>query len=155
VSQVLPDGVPTIAMATWLKHHLHVTKRKDDEPEGSTAFNQGNTVLPEALDFDRDLVDGESIRGEDLVAWVTMGNWHLPVAEDSPTTTTPGNRLSWVLKPFNFHDEDAGTDIGNIRLLSPDSGGKALDTNPLYTNTETYGDGCLRPVSNATYTRWQ
>lgn len=33
-----------------------------------------------------DYIDGDSVRRKDLVAWVSAGTWHVPVAEDAPNT---------------------------------------------------------------------
>uniref|UniRef100_A0A8C6RR18 Amine oxidase n=1 Tax=Nannospalax galili TaxID=1026970 RepID=A0A8C6RR18_NANGA len=43
---------------------------------------------------------------QDLVAWVTASFLHIPHAEDIPNTVTVGNRVGFLLRPYNFFDED-------------------------------------------------
>lgn len=43
---------------------------------------------------------------QDLVAWVTTSFLHIPHAEDIPNTVTVGNRVGFLLQPYNFFDED-------------------------------------------------
>ena len=43
---------------------------------------------------------------QDLVAWVTASFLHIPHAEDVPNTVTLGNRVGFLLRPYNFFDED-------------------------------------------------
>ena len=153
VSLMIPETDPVMKIATWLKHHMRVTQRKDDEAVGSISFDQGSTVYV-PVDIDRDYANGESVRNVDLVAWVGVGNWHWPVSEDAPTSTTPANRLAWVLKPSNFNNEDAAMNVANMRILTPDKDGNAIDRNPMYVDTASLPDGCTRFVKNHTNSRW-
>ncbi len=43
---------------------------------------------------------------QDLVAWVTLGTFHVPHSEDVPIVTSPGVQLHFFLLPFNYFDED-------------------------------------------------
>lgn len=43
---------------------------------------------------------------QDLVAWVTASFLHIPHAEDVPNTVTVGNGVGFLLRPYNFFDED-------------------------------------------------
>lgn len=47
-----------------------------------------------------------SLFPQDLVAWVTASFLHIPHAEDVPNTLTLGNRVGFLLRPYNFFDED-------------------------------------------------
>lgn len=51
---------------------------------------------------------------QDLVAWVTASFLHIPHAEDIPNTVTVGNSVGFLLRPYNFFDEDPS-------ILSPGS----------------------------------
>ncbi|CAM9741264.1 unnamed protein product, partial [Phaeothamnion confervicola] len=72
------------------------------------------------LDFEADILDGDAIRNKDLVVWVSVGGFHIPTSEDAPSTPTAGGTHTWVLRPYNFFDEDASTDMGSTRLFRPD-----------------------------------
>ncbi len=57
---------------------------------------------------------------QDLVAWVTLGSFHIPRTEDVPITTTPGNGLHFFILPYNFFPEDPSlASRDNIRV-TPD-----------------------------------
>ncbi len=57
---------------------------------------------------------------QDLVAWVTLGSFHIPRTEDLPITTTPGNGLHFFILPYNFFPEDPSlASRDNIRV-TPD-----------------------------------
>lgn len=43
---------------------------------------------------------------QDLVAWVTLGFYHIPHTEDVPNTPTVGTETSVLLLPFNYFPED-------------------------------------------------
>lgn len=53
-----------------------------------------------------DFINNETLLGEDLVAWVTASFLHIPHAEDVPNTVTVGNSVGFLLRPYNFFDED-------------------------------------------------
>ena len=55
------------------------------------------------------LADGESIVGEDLVAWVTLGKEHLPRTEDLPLISNFGTYFDLV--PQNMHRVNAAMDV--------------------------------------------
>ncbi|XP_015284350.1 PREDICTED: retina-specific copper amine oxidase-like, partial [Gekko japonicus] len=48
-----------------------------------------------------------------LVAWVNVGFLHIPHAEDIPNTVTIGNEVGFILRPYNYFDEDPS-------IFSPD-----------------------------------
>lgn len=51
---------------------------------------------------------------QDLVAWITLGFLHIPHAEDIPNTATLGNVVGFLLRPYNYYDDDPS-------MYSPDS----------------------------------
>ena len=87
---------------------------------------------------------------QDLVAWVTVGFLHIPHAEDIPNTTTPGNSVGFLLRPFNFFPEDPSLASRDLIIVRP------LENGSTYTQSwmpEEEGD-CLKPPSfsyNGTY----
>eukprot|EP01023_Acetabularia_acetabulum_P004614 TRINITY_DN1195_c0_g1_i3.p1 TRINITY_DN1195_c0_g1~~TRINITY_DN1195_c0_g1_i3.p1 ORF type:complete len:860 (+),score=136.35 TRINITY_DN1195_c0_g1_i3:914-3493(+) len=81
--QVLSEGHPFLQAAAWTKYHLAVTKRKEDEQSIMAA--KYDWYLPQTPVVSlNDYINGESIRDEDLVAWVNVGVQHLPHSEDVP-----------------------------------------------------------------------
>ncbi|NXG64607.1 AOC1 oxidase, partial [Hemiprocne comata] len=87
------------------RYHLAVTRHHEDEPSSSSIYNQNNPWDP-PVSFQAFISDDENIEDQDLVAWVTVGFLHVPHAEDIPNTATPGNAVGFLLRPFNFFDED-------------------------------------------------
>jgi diamine oxidase len=52
-----------------------------------------------------------------LVAWITLGQHHIPHTEDLPIVQTPGTDVSFLLLPFNFFHEDPSIGIrDNVRI---------------------------------------
>ena len=56
-----------------------------------------------------DTLDGESLEGEDLVAWVTVGKEHLPRTEDLPLISNFGSYFDLV--PWNVHPVNGAMDV--------------------------------------------
>ncbi|KAF8316633.1 amine oxidase catalytic domain-containing protein [Clavulina sp. PMI_390] len=104
--------------ANWAKHNLAVTKRKENEPSSSSAWNHHLPGAP-PVDFER-FFDGESLDQEDIVAWINIGMHHIPQAEDSPNTRTNTASSSFILSPLNFHDYDVSMDSSNAVLMDQD-----------------------------------
>jgi hypothetical protein len=63
------------------------------------------------------ITPGESIRHQDLVLWVTSGLMHFPGAEDAPVTPTTGTGMGFLLRPFNYFDENAAIDLADVVYL--------------------------------------
>ncbi|XP_071590549.1 LOW QUALITY PROTEIN: diamine oxidase [copper-containing] [Heliangelus exortis] len=103
--RVLPRGCQEERGISWARYHLAVTRHHEDEPSSSSIYNQNNPWDP-PVTFESFIRDNESIEDQDLVAWVTVGFLHVPHAEDIPNTATPGNAVGFLLRPFNFFDED-------------------------------------------------
>lgn len=74
--------------ADWSRYQVAVTQRHEAEQYSSSIFNQAVPSQP-LVDFGS-FINGESIRGQDLVVWVATGLVHIPGAEDAPSTPTSG-----------------------------------------------------------------
>lgn len=112
-----PDYAP-MNHAGWARQQLAVTKYKDGERFSSMHYDQ-NTPTQPCLNFST-YMDGESLVDTDIVAWVTIGQHHVPTAEDGPTTATPGHRISFVLHPYNFFDYDPSMDASDVVFIDID-----------------------------------
>jgi diamine oxidase len=86
----------------FTKYNLAVLQRKEDEPV-STGRVDANRMSDPEVSLD-DFIDGESIVDEDLVAWISYSNIHLPIVEDKPMTNMV--HMGIVFKPANFADEN-------------------------------------------------
>lgn len=104
--QILPMGTGVENGMSWARYQLAVTKYKDEEETSSSIYCQNDPVNP-VLNFQKYIDDDESIRDEDLVAWITVGKQHIPHSEDCPSTATTGNQLVFYILPYNYFDEDA------------------------------------------------
>mgnify|MGYP001793576380 CR=1 FL=1 len=112
-----PETWPLVNGAAWSLHQLVVTKRKESEDRSSCIYNQADPYSP-VVKFKEFYEDNDSIRNEDLVAWVTTGSLHIPHSEDIPNTATVSNTFGFFIRPFNYFDEDpsiASTDGVFIR----------------------------------------
>ncbi|CAK7290207.1 amine oxidase [copper-containing] 2 [Vulpes vulpes] len=89
---------------SWGRYQLVVTRRKEEESQSSSIYYQNDIWTP-TMAF-ADFINNETLLGEDLVAWVTASFLHIPHAEDVPNTLTLGNRVGFLLRPYNFFDED-------------------------------------------------
>nr|XP_008517388.1 PREDICTED: retina-specific copper amine oxidase isoform X3 [Equus przewalskii] len=89
---------------SWGRYQLVVTRRKEEESQSSSIYYQNDIWTP-TMAF-ADFINNETLLGEDLVAWVTASFLHIPHAEDVPNTVTVGNRVGFLLRPYNFFDED-------------------------------------------------
>ncbi|XP_063411542.1 putative amine oxidase [copper-containing] [Mytilus trossulus] len=95
---------------SWSQYQVAVTKYKDSEPSSSNMFAHSNNPV---FNFQQFIDDNENIVDEDLVAWVTMGMYHITHKEDIPVTHTPGMSRSFYLTPFNYFDESPGMSVNN------------------------------------------
>ncbi|WVW86168.1 hypothetical protein I302_108209 [Kwoniella bestiolae CBS 10118] len=102
----------------WAKHHLAVSRRKDEEPSSSSMWNINLPGKP-AVDFGK-LFDGESIDQEDLVVWINLGTHHIPRSEDSPNTLTNVATSYILLTPWNYNDADVSLESRNSVILNKD-----------------------------------
>ncbi|XP_036123699.1 retina-specific copper amine oxidase isoform X2 [Molossus molossus] len=97
-------GNQTNAWGHQRGYQLAVTRRKEEESQSSSIYYQNDIWTP-TIAF-ADFINNETLLGEDLVAWVTASFLHIPHAEDVPNTVTVGNRVGFLLRPYNFFDED-------------------------------------------------
>ncbi|XP_042312271.1 membrane primary amine oxidase-like isoform X2 [Sceloporus undulatus] len=97
---------------SWERYKLAVTKRKENEPYSTSIYNLVDPWSP-SVAF-ADFINNETIVNQDLVAWITTGFLHIPHAEDIPNTATLGNELGFLLRPYNYFDDDPS-------MYSPDS----------------------------------
>ena len=102
-------------MFSWSLYQLAVAKYKN-ETRSSSVYNQHSPTVPQ-LDFRKFLEDNDDIRDEDLVAWVTIGGFHVPHSEDVPNTATAGNTARFFIRPFNYFEEDPSMGSTNAVLM--------------------------------------
>lgn len=95
-----------------MKYSFAATKRKEDEAHSSSVYGQANLAKPP--NSVTDYIDGDNIRNQDVVAWVTSGLYHIPISEDAPVTPTTGNMLSFTLVPFNWANDNPATDMADM-----------------------------------------
>lgn len=105
----------------WAKHHLSVTRRRENEPSSSSMWN-GNLPGRPPVDFYK-FFNNESIAQEDLILWANLGTHHIPRAEDSPNTLTNVATSYLLLVPWNFNDYDVSMESHNSVLVNSDGGG--------------------------------
>ena len=107
VGQALPDDHPFVLASAFSKYALAVTKRKESERRATSVYDLFGPAEPYvSLDT---FLDGESIDGEDLVAWVNLGKEHLPRTEDVPLISNFGTYFD--LLPRNVHKVNAAMDV--------------------------------------------
>jgi primary-amine oxidase len=96
----------TFKRAYWVQKNLWVTRYKRDE-----IFASGLPVNQSApwLGLPEYISDNESLAGQDVVAWATMGFHHVPMAEDWPVMPSKVDEI--VLKPRNFFDRNPAIDL--------------------------------------------
>lgn len=75
-------------------NHVHIPK----EPDGHAG------VPPQPMNFSS-YINGESVRNQDLVNWVTLGAFDVPTSESAPLTSINGRSLSFWLLPYNYFDQ--------------------------------------------------
>ncbi|XP_075771715.1 diamine oxidase [copper-containing] [Pelodiscus sinensis] len=103
--RLLPRGWAEEPGVAWARYQLAVTRHHEKEATSSSLYAQHDPWQP-TVDFESFIRNDENIENQDLVAWVTVGFLHIPHAEDVPNTATPGNVVGFLLRPFNFFDED-------------------------------------------------
>jgi len=94
---------PFAASATFARRHLAVAKRKDEEP-AATSVVDFYPVTDPLLSVDHFLSDRESLVGEDLVCWVSVGKEHVARAEDQPLISNFA--VDFSLLPWNYHEQN-------------------------------------------------
>ncbi|CAG5126198.1 unnamed protein product [Candidula unifasciata] len=102
---LLPEGDGFEPSMSWGRHQMFVTRHKDDEMTSSSMFAMWDAADP-VVNFKTFWDDDESIMDQDIVAWITLGNYHIPQMENVPNTATVGTTQSFFLVPFNYFKED-------------------------------------------------
>ncbi|KAM4622396.1 amine oxidase [copper-containing] 3-like [Discoglossus pictus] len=131
----LPEKSGVHDSMNWAKYKLVVTKHKDNEHFSSSIYNQNDPWAP-AVKFS-DFIDNESIRNEDLVAWITAGFLHIPHSEDMPNTVTAGNGVGFFLRPYNYFNEDPSVHSHDAVYFQPHDKYNLCSVNPLACLSET------------------
>ena len=101
INPLVPVSDAAFQRAYFVQNNLWVTRYK--RPEIFAAGMQTNQSaswlgLPEYI------FDNENLENEDLVAWVTMGFHHVPMAEDWPVMPAKVDEI--IFKPRNFFDRN-------------------------------------------------
>ncbi|MEE6516069.1 hypothetical protein FKM82_025276 [Ascaphus truei] len=131
----LPEKSALHNSMNWAKYKLAVTKRKDEEHQSSSIFNQNDPWSP-TVKFS-DFLNNENIRDEDLVAWITAGFLHIPHAEDIPNTVTAGNGVGFYLRPYNFFDEDPSVHSPDAIYFQANDKYNSCSVNPVACLSDT------------------
>ena len=92
--------------AYFVQNNLWVSRFKRDEI--FAAGLQVNQSIP-YLGLPEYIADNQSLAGEDLVGWATIGFHHVPMAEDWPVMPSKVDEI--VLKPRNFFDRNPAIDL--------------------------------------------
>ncbi|XP_048451927.1 amiloride-sensitive amine oxidase [copper-containing] [Rhincodon typus] len=121
--RVLPRNWKEEKAITWGRYQLAVTRFRDREETSSSMYIQNDPWDP-TVTFENFIRNNENITSQDLVAWVTVGFLHIPHSEDIPNTSTPGNAVGFLLRPFNFFQEDPSVVSRSTVIVRPDGQSK-------------------------------
>jgi primary-amine oxidase len=108
----------------FAKSHLAVTRQHDNERFANSVQNINLPFKPQQ-DF-RQLFDGESVDGEDLVVWFDLGMHRFTRSEDVPVTLYTEAYFSIVFAPQNFFDRAQDGDLLNRRWMEVDEHGTMM-----------------------------
>ncbi|KYC44144.1 tyramine oxidase [Scytonema hofmannii PCC 7110] len=98
--------------AAFATHHVWVTKYQPGELYAAGDYpNQTQTAkgLPEYISND------ESLMGEDIVLWYTMGVTHIPRPEDWPVMST--HRVGFKLVPRGFFHRNPAINLPEVKAV--------------------------------------
>ena len=126
--------------AKWARYPVVITKYDDTEDQSSSIFAQNDPWDP-VVDFERFVLDNDTIIDEDLVAWVTMGAYHIPHTEDVPSIPTTWHKCSFFLLPFNYFTECPSMSSPNIVHIEPNRKTKELNVE---LNGVSYNYACAQ-----------
>ncbi|XP_025969344.2 amine oxidase [copper-containing] 3-like [Dromaius novaehollandiae] len=129
----LPPSSRLERALSWGRYQLAVTRRKEEEPASSSVYNQNDPWTP-TVAF-ADFIDNETIAGEDLVAWISLGFLHVPHAEDVPNTATVGTSVGFILRPYNYFDKDPSADSPDSVYLGGERDAGGCSAHPLGCST--------------------
>ncbi|KAG8565867.1 hypothetical protein GDO81_013007 [Engystomops pustulosus] len=131
----LPEESPVEKAMGWARYKLSVTKRKDEEGESSSIYNQNDPWNP-TVTFS-DFINNEDIQNQDLVAWITVGFLHIPHSEDLPNTATTGNAVGFFLRPYNYFDIDPSVNSPDGVFFHSKQNYESCESNPIACLPET------------------
>lgn len=131
---ILDDDDVTNA-ARWTKYPIVITQYDDTEEISSSIYAQNDPWDP-VVDFERFVTDNDTILNEDLVAWATLGLYHLPSTEDVPSAPTSWQTQSLHLVPFNFFTECPSVSSVNTVQIYPVG---FYDNQPPSVKVNTFG----------------
>ncbi|EIE26972.1 amine oxidase catalytic domain-containing protein [Coccomyxa subellipsoidea C-169] len=147
ISQLYPDSWQAAQAGSWSRYQIATTVRRDNESSSSSIYAAAHPgVPPQPVNFSS-YINGESVRNTDIVNWVTVGAYDVPTSESAPVTAVTGRELSFWLRPYNYFDRGAATDLYGIVVMSPTNYTRRAQ--PKY---ETYGvatDFSCVPSKNA------
>ncbi|XP_052072423.1 putative amine oxidase [copper-containing] [Mytilus californianus] len=115
---IRPPGTGNEPGISWSRYQVAITKRKESEPGSSSIYQHKNPDQP-IVRFQDFIDDDENIVDKDIVAWITMGFYHIPTKEDLPDTHTLGTGQSFFLLPFNYYDENPAMSSRNAIRIDP------------------------------------
>ena len=107
--------------ASFNDYHMLFSQRKEHDEEFLTTLSDFMTisepVLP-VVDLTKTMdgstatgiSNGESLNNADIVAWISLGFYHVPRAEDNPVTNLVSSHFR--LTPNNYFDENPSLDLG-------------------------------------------
>jgi Cu2+-containing amine oxidase len=98
--------------AGFARFAFAATQYKPSETVNSSPYNQVYLSKP-VVAFET-FLNAEPARKTDLVAWVSAGLFHIPMAEDAPVTPTTANPIGFSLIPYNWADENPATDMADM-----------------------------------------
>ena len=106
-----PLAIYDEAFPGYHAYHIVFAQRKESEPYISTQFDsmtRGEPYMP--ITGADGISNGETLVDQDIVAWVGLGFYHMPRAEDNPVTNVVASHFS--IRPFNYFDENPSLDVG-------------------------------------------
>ncbi|CAK0783467.1 hypothetical protein CVIRNUC_006666 [Coccomyxa viridis] len=152
ISQLYPDSWLSTQSGTWSRYQIATTVRRENETASSSIYAAAHPgVPPQPLNFSS-YINGESVRNQDLVNWVTVGAFDVPTSESAPVTSPNGRTLSFWLLPYNYFDQDAASDLYGMVIMSPTN-----YTRRAVPRYETYGVptefSCVPPTIKAPFNK--
>lgn len=90
---------------------------------------------------------------QDLVAWITTGFLHIPHAEDIPNTVTLANAVGFILRPYNYFDNDPSIDSPDSVFFTDKDDFNSCEINPIACLPKTAA--CVPNLSPFTYEGFQ
>ena len=100
------EGAKIRQKAEFATHHLWVTKYKSGELYAGGDYPNQNQITAGLPKY---IADDESLVGEDIVVWYTMGMTHVPRPEDWPVM--PTHRIGFKLAPRGFFNRNPAINL--------------------------------------------